>query len=283
MSIQIHPTAVVAKEAKLSEGVSIGPYTLIGPYVTLKENVKVHSHVVIEGRTTIGAETEVFPFVGLGLPPQSIHYKGEDSALEIGEKCLIREHVTIHRGTAHGHMKTTVGNECFIMIGSHIGHDCIIGNHVIMATNATLGGHVIVGDYVNIGGLAAIHQFVRIGAHAMISGTAGVNEDVIPFGMIMASRSKLEGLNLIGMKRRGFDREEIHALRNAFKLLSRKHKGTLESKLDQIQETLGNAQTVRELLTFIKGSPERRLSLPDDEWDYAISKSTQEPLRAANA
>lgn len=283
MSIQIHPTAIVAKEAKLSKGVSVGPYTVIGPHVTLKENAKVHSHVVIEGHTTIGAGTEIFPFAVLGGVPQSAHYKGEDSSLEIGEKCLIREHVTIHRGTAHGHMKTTVGNECFIMVGAHIGHDCIVGNHVLMANLATLGGHVTVGDYVNIGGLAAVHQFVRIGSYAMISGKAAVNEDVIPFGMVVGLRAKLESLNIIGMKRCGFEREEIHALRNAFKLLSRKHEGTLESKLGQIQETLGKAQTVRELLRFIKESPERPLSLPDIEPDHAVSKSTQEPLRAASA
>ena len=282
MSIQIHPTAIVDKEAKLADGVFVGPYTLIGPDVELKENVKIHSHVVIEGHTTIGAGTEVFPFAALGLMPQSIHYKGEASSLEIGENCLIREHVTIHRGTANGRMKTTVGNSCYIMIGCHIGHDCILGNNVIMANNATLGGQVTVGDFVNIGGLAAIHQFVRIGAYAMISGTAGVNEDVIPFGMIMAKRSALEGLNLIGMKRRGFERADIHALRHAFKLLSRKHEGTLESKIAQIRETLGEAQTVKELLAFISEDPERRLSLPDEEWESGASEA-KEPARAAKA
>lgn len=281
MSNQIHPTAIVDKKAKLSDGVSIGPYCLIGPDVVLKDNVKLHSHVVVEGHTTIGAGTEVFPFVTLGLAPQSIHYKGEDSTLEIGEKCILREHVTIHRGTANGRMKTIVGNNCYIMIGSHIGHDCILGNNVIMANNATLGGEVTVGDFVNIGGLAAIHQFVRIGAYAMISGTAGVNEDVIPFGMIMAKRSALEGLNLIGMKRRGFERAEIHALRHAFKLLSRRYPGTLESKIAQIRETLGEAQTVKELLTFISEDPERRLSLPDEEWESEASEA-KEPARADN-
>ncbi|MBL8676552.1 MAG: acyl-ACP--UDP-N-acetylglucosamine O-acyltransferase [Alphaproteobacteria bacterium] len=282
MSIQIHPTTLVAKEAQLSDGVSIGPYCLIGPDVVIKENVKLHSHVVVEGHTTIGAGTEVFPFATLGLVPQSIHYMGEASTLEIGEKCILREHVTIHRGTANGRMKTIVGNNCYIMIGSHIGHDCIIGNNVIMANNATLGGEVTVGDFVNIGGLAAIHQFVRIGAHAMISGTAGVNEDVIPFGMIMAKRSALEGLNLIGMKRRGFDRAEIHALRHAFKLLSRKYPGTLESKIAQIRETLGEAQTVKELLIFISEDPERRLSLPDEEWELEVGKA-EESARAGSA
>ena len=281
MSNQIHSTAIVDKKAKISDGVFIGPYCLIGPDVVIKENVKLHSHVVVEGHTTIGAGTEVFPFVTLGLAPQSIHYKGEDSSLEIGEKCILREHVTIHRGTANGRMKTIVGNNCYIMIGSHIGHDCIIGNNVIMANNATLGGEVTVGDFVNIGGLAAIHQFVRIGAYAMISGTAGVNEDVIPFGMIMAKRSALEGLNLIGMKRRGFERSEIHALRHAFKLLSRRCPGTLESKIAQIRETLGEAQTVKELLTFISEDPERRLSLPDEEWESGASEA-KEPVRADN-
>src|ERR1700722_3688534 len=163
MTIQIHPTAIVAEGAKIAEGVSIGAYSLIGPHVTLKENVKIHPHVVIEGYTSLGAGTEVFPFAVLGLAPQNIHYKGEPSRLDIGEGCVIREHVTIHPGTEKGTMKTTVGNKCYIMIGAHIGHDCDIGNSVTMANNATLGGHVTVGDYANIGGLAAFHQFVLIG------------------------------------------------------------------------------------------------------------------------
>jgi UDP-N-acetylglucosamine acyltransferase len=268
MSIQIHPTAIVATGAKILEGVSIGAYSVIGSDVVLKENVKIHSHVVIEGQTTIGAKTEVFPFAALGLAPQNTHLNKELSCLEIGESCIIREHVTMHIGTDSGGRKTTVGNHCYIMIGVHIGHDCHIGNYVTMANNATLGGHVTVGDYVFIGGLAAIHQRVRIGAYAMISGTAGVSDDVIPFGTIVAIRGKLGGLNIIGMKRRGFEREDIHALRNAYKLLVKNQAGTLGERLKQIHLTYGDSKTVQELLDFIEQDPDRPLCLPNESWVF---------------
>ncbi len=272
MSIHIHPTAIVADGAKLAKGVSVGAYSLIGPHVTLKENVQIHSHVVIEGHTIIGAKTEVFPFAVLGMPPQSAHYKQEPSLIEIGESCMIREHVTIHPGTAKGGMKTTVGNNCYIMVGVHIGHDCRVGHFVTMANNATLGGHVTVGDYATIGGLAAIHQFVRIGSYAMISGTAGVNEDVIPFGTVMAMRGKLGGLNIIGMKRRGFERQDIHDLRNAYNLLAKDQVGTFGERVNKIRALYGNCRTIRELLTFIAEGPERPLCLPSERWEFEVDQ-----------
>lgn len=281
MSIQIHPTAIVAEGAQLAEDVSIGPYCLIGPHVILKEGVKIHGHVVIDAHTTIGARTKVFPFAALGLAPQNVHYKGEPSTLEIGEGCMIREYVTIHPGTEKGGMKTTVGNNCYIMIGSHIGHDCHIGNFVTLANNATLGGHVQIGDYANIGGLAAIHQFVRIGAYAMISGTAGVNEDVMPFGTVMTQKGRLGGLNIIGMKRRGFERQDIHDLRNAYKLLTKGQMGTLEERLHQVRAYYGKTQTVKELLAFIEQDPKRPLCLPSEDWEFELDEG--EVKRAANA
>lgn len=277
MSIQIHPTAIVANGAQLAEGVSIGAYSLIGANVVLKENVTIHSHVVIEGRTTIGANTEVFPFASLGLMPQSAHISNVAS-LDIGESCTIREHVTMHIGTEKGGRKTTVGNHCYIMIGVHIGHDCHIGNHVTMANNATLGGHVTVGDYVNIGGLAAIHQFVRIGAYAMISGTAGVSEDVIPFGTVVAMRGKLGGLNIIGMKRRGFERQDIHDLRNAYKLLAKNQVGTLGERLKQIHLTYGESETVQELLNFIEQDPNRPICLPTESWVFELEEHEEKAV-----
>ncbi|OJW53454.1 MAG: acyl-[acyl-carrier-protein]--UDP-N-acetylglucosamine O-acyltransferase [Alphaproteobacteria bacterium 41-28] len=278
MPIQIHPTAIVAEGAMLAEGVSIGAYSLIGPHVILKENVKIHSHVVIEEYTTIGARTEVFPFAALGFAPQNIHYKQEPSTLEIGEACTIREHVTIHPGTKEGGMKTILGRNCYIMIGAHIGHDCLIGNFVTMANNATLGGHVTVGDHVFIGGLAAIHQRVRIGASAMISGTAGVNEDVIPFGTVMAMRGKLGGLNIIGMKRRGFERQDMHNLRNAYKLLAKDQAGTFEERLQKIKSMYGTCQPVEDLLAFIAEAPERPLCLPTETWEFEMEEA-EEGLR----
>ena len=280
MSVHIHPTAIVAESAQIAEGVSVGAFSLIGPHVVLKENVKIHSHVVIEGRTTLGERTEVFPYAVLGLVPQSAHYKGEPSSLEIGQDCVIREHVTIHVGTENGRMKTVIGKGCYIMIAAHIGHDCHIGDFVRITNNAALGGHVTVGDYANIGGLAAIHQFTRIGAHAMIAGTAGVNEDVMPFGTVMTVKSKLGGLNIIGMKRRGFGRQDIHDLRNAYKLLAKDQANTLEVRLQKIRELYGNCRTVQELLAFIEEDPKRPLCLPAEDWEFELNEEVQESQRA---
>lgn len=279
--IQIHPTAIIAEGAQLAEGVCVGAYSLIGPHVILKENVKIHSHVVIEGHTTLGARTEVFPFAVLGLAPQNIHYKGEPSALEIGEDCIIREHATLHPGTEKGEMQTTVGHHCYIMIGAHIGHDCHLGDFVIMANNATLGGHVTVGNYANIGGLAAIHQHVRIGAYAMISGTAGVSEDVMPFGTVRALKAQLGGLNIIGMKRRGFERQDIHDLRNAYKLLAKDQSGTLEERLQKMRTLYGNCRTVKDLLAFIEQDPKRPLCLPAEAWEFELDEMQDDQRPAA--
>lgn len=278
MPSQIHPTALIAEGAQLAQGVCVGAYAVIGPNVILKNNVNIHSHVVIEGHTTIGAHTEVFPFAILGLAPQSIHYQGEPTILEVGENCIIREHATIHRGGVKGSIKTIVGNNCYIMIGAHIGHDCHIGNFVHMANNATLGGHVTVGDYAIIGGLAAIHQFVRIGAYAMISGTAGVNEDVMPFGTVIAMKSKLGGLNLIGMKRHGFKREEIHGLRNAYKLLAKDQQGTFEERLNKVRAFYGQGKAVIDLLNFIEEDPKRPLCLPAEGWEFELDETKDFPL-----
>jgi len=278
MSSQIHPTALIAESAQLARGVCVGAYAVIGPNVILKNNVNIHSHVVIEGHTTIGAHSEVFPFAVLGFAPQSVHYQGEPTSLDIGENCIIREHATIHRGTVKGGSKTTVGKNCYIMIGAHIGHDCHVGNFVTMANNATLGGHVKVGDYTNIGGLAAIHQFVRIGAYAMISGTAGVSEDVMPFGTVIAIKAKLGGLNLIGMKRHGFGRDDIHGLRNAYKLLAKDQQGTLEERLNQIKAFYGHVKAVIDLLAFIEEDPKRPLCLPAEGWGFDLDKTEEYPL-----
>lgn len=282
MPIQIHPTAIVAKEAQLSEGVSIGAYSIIGPHAILKENVKIHPHVIIEGHTTIGASTEIFPFVCLGFAPQNVHFKGEPSSIEIGEKCVIREHVTIHPGTEKGGMKTILGNNCYIMVSCHIAHDCHIGNFVVMANNATLGGHVSVGDYANIGGLAAVHQFVRIGPYAMISGTAGVSEDVMPFGTVAAMRGRLGGLNIIGMKRRGFERQDIHDVRNAYKLLAKDQTGTFEDRLHKLRALYGASPKVQELIAFIEEDPKRPLCLPAENWEFELDEA-DEARRAACA
>src|SRR5215469_977150 len=216
---RIHATAVVAAGAVLAEDVVIGPYCVIGEHVVLGAGVSLKSHVVVDGRTTIGAGTRIFPFASIGHETQDLKYAGEPSALEIGRDNTIREHVTINPGTAGGGMVTRVGDHCLLMVGAHVAHDCRIGDHVILVNNATLGGHVVIDDYAIVGGLSAVHQFVRIGRHAMIGGMSGVERDVIPYGQVMGDRARLHGLNIIGMQRRGFSRDDIHGLRSAYNTL----------------------------------------------------------------
>ena len=212
---QIHPTAIVAPAARVADDVVIGPYCVIGDDVELGAGVRLAAHVVVDGRTAIGDGTRIFPFASIGLEPQDLKYQGEASSLVIGRDNTIREYVTINPGTAGGGMVTRIGDDCLFMIGAHVAHDCQIGDHVIMANNATLAGHVVIEDYALLGGLCAVHQFVRIGRHAMIGGMSGVERDVIPYGQVMGNRARLTGLNIIGMQRRGFSRDEIQGLRRA--------------------------------------------------------------------
>lgn len=216
---RIHPTAIVEPGARIADDVAIGAYSCIGPDVELAPGVVVASHVVIDGRTSIGEGTEVYPFASLGHPPQHLGYRDEPTRLEIGRRNVIREHVTVNRGTKPGGGVTRVGDDGFFMTSAHVAHDCQVGNRVIMANNATLGGHVVVGDHVVIGGLAAIHQHVRIGDHAMIAGLAALVTDLVPFGVALGIRATLQGINAIGLKRRGFSRGEIQAIRRAFETL----------------------------------------------------------------
>ena len=215
----IHPTAVVEKGAELGVGVQVGPFCCVGPHARLADGVELKSHVVVEGHTEIGANTRVFPFASLGTQPQDLKYKGEVSRLVIGANNVIREHVTMNPGTEGGGLETRVGNNCLFMVGAHVAHDCQLGDHIILVNNATLAGHVGIEDFAIVGGLSAVHQFVRIGRHAMIGGMTGVTQDVIPYGSVTGNRAKLEGLNLVGLKRRNFDRETIHALRQAYRLI----------------------------------------------------------------
>lgn len=258
----IHPTSIIHPDAEIGESVKVGPYCVVGGQVSLGNNVVLHSHVSVDGNTKIGDNTEIFPFSSIGHVPQDLKYKGEKSKLEIGNNNVIREHVTINPGTEGGGLLTKIGNNCLFMVGSHIAHDCIIGNHVVMANNATLAGHVIVENNVVIGGLAAIHQFVRIGKHAMIGGMSGVENDVIPYGQVMGERANLVGLNLIGIKRSGVKREEIHALRNAYKALFASHEGTLKERIQIVEKEYKNSDNVKEVLTFISAESERAICQP---------------------
>lgn len=262
-SAQIHPTAVVAGGARLGKGVVIGPFCVVGAEVSLDDGVTLKSHVVVDGKTEIGADTAVFPFASLGTRPQDLKYRGEPTRLIIGARNQIREHVTMNPGTEGGGGVTRVGDDGLFMMGSHVGHDCQVGDTVILANNATLAGHVEVGDFAVLGGLSAVHQFTRIGAHSMVGGMSGVEKDVIPFGSAIGNRAQLGGLNIIGLKRRGFDRETIHALRRAYDMLFYGD-GVLASRLELVDETYPDIEPVKEIVAFIRADSSRSFCTPRD-------------------
>jgi UDP-N-acetylglucosamine acyltransferase len=257
----IHQTAIVEPGARLGERVRIGPYCVIGANVELGDGVELMSHVVVAGHTTVGADTKIFPFAALGHPPQDLKYKGEPTRLIIGANNVIREHVTMNPGTAGGGSITRVGSHGLFMVATHIAHDCQVGDHVVMANNATLGGHVHVGDFAVLGGLCAIHQYVRIGRFAMIGGMSGVENDVIPFGSVMGERARLSGLNMIGLKRRGFSRKDIHDLRTAYRLLFAQE-GTMAERIEDVAGLYRESQPVMDLVEFIREDSARAICQP---------------------
>lgn len=258
---QIHPTAIVEAGAEIAEDATIGPFCVVGPKVKLASGVALHAHVVVAGRTSVGEGTQVFPFAVVGGRPQDLKYRDEDSVLEVGAHNVIREHVTMHPGTAGGGLLTRVGSHCLFMVGSHVAHDCVVEDHVVMANNATLGGHVHVGHHAILGGLAAVHQFVRIGPHAMIGGMSGVEYDVIPYGSVMGDRARLSGLNIIGLKRRGFDRDDIHALRTAYRLLFAQE-GTMAERLEDVAQMFADRRPVMDIVAFVRAESQRSLCQP---------------------
>ena len=251
MTNLIHPTAVIHPKASIGKNVRIGAYSVVGERVTLADNVTLHSHVVVEGRTSVGEGTTIYPFASIGHAPQDLKYGGEDSELLIGRNNTIREHVTMNPGTESGGMATRVGDNGLFMMACHIAHDCQIGNNVIMANNATLGGHVHVGDFAFIGGLAAVHQFIRIGPHAVIGGMSGVENDVIPYGRVKGERASLAGLNLIGLERRGFSKDDIKILQKAYNQLFADD-GTLEQRMERVEKDFASQPQVMELLKFAR-------------------------------
>jgi UDP-N-acetylglucosamine acyltransferase len=260
---QIHPTAIVAPGAELSGDVVIGPYCIVGGNVTLGARVTLRSHAVVDGHTTIGEGTRLFPFASIGLEPQDLKYRGEKSQLVIGRNNTIREYVTMNPGTEGGGLVTRIGDGCLFMVGAHVAHDCQIGNCVVMANNATLGGHVVVEDYAVLGGLCAVHQFVRIGKHAMIGGMSGVERDVIPYGQVMGDRARLCGLNIIGMQRRGFSREDIQGLRNAYQFLFSTD-GTLIDRVNETAERFSGIGPVDDIIEFIRADSSRAICQPKE-------------------
>lgn len=260
----IHSTAIVDPAAKIAEGCQIGPYCVVGPDVSLAEGVELRSHVVVEGRTTIGARTRIFPFSSIGQIPQDLKYRGEAAELRIGADNIIREHVTMNIGTEGGGMLTEVGDGCLFMIGAHVAHDCRIGNRVIMANNATLAGHVVLEDYAILGGLSAVQQFVRVGRNAMLGAMAGAKQDVIPFGMVMGRPGKLSGLNLVGLKRAGVEGKEIQSLMKAYDRLFSEG-GTLNERVDAVEQSFGGQQTVDALLLFLRAEGSGPIMQPEDD------------------
>jgi UDP-N-acetylglucosamine acyltransferase len=261
---KIHPSAIVEDGAVLGAEVEVGAYCLVGPNVSLGDGVRLQSHVVVEGHTTLGELCVVHPFANLGGPPQHSAHKGEPTRLVIGARNTIREHVTIHTGTVGGRGVTTVGSDGLFMAGCHIAHDCTVGNHVIMANVATLGGHVKMADYVFMGGLSAIHQHSRVGRYSFVGGMAAVTKDVIPYGSVFGNHAHLEGLNLIGMRRRGFTRDTVNQLRAAYRLLFA-DEGTFQERLADAAETYAGSPEVMEIIDFIQADANRPICLPGIE------------------
>lgn len=258
----IHSTAIVSPKAQIGKGVEIGAYSIIGDEVIIGDGTIIKSHVVIEGKTKIGKNNVIFPFAAIGLEPQDLKFKGEKSAVEIGDNNKIREHVTIHLGTQDGRMLTSIGSNCLLMVGVHIAHDCILGDNIILANNATLAGHVEVANNVVIGGLSALHQFVRIGKNAMIGGMSGVESDVIPYATVMGERASLAGLNLIGMKRHNISREEIHALRNFFKqVFEEESEKNFNLRAAESAKNFSE-KTVQDVMEFINSESSRSFCMP---------------------
>src|ERR1700754_3561472 len=249
----IHPSAVVSPKAQIGKDCTIGPYSIVGDEVTLGDEVNLEGHCVIDGRTWIGPDTHVFPFVSIGLASQDLKYKGEPSETRIGARNNIREFVTIHRGTAGGGMLTKIGDDCLIMAQAHIAHDCLIGNGVIMANAATLAGHVVIEDRANVGAYSGVHQFCRVGKEAYIGGYSVVVKDALPFALTVGNHAKCYGLNITGMKRRGYSREAIDALHHAFHLLLSAKLNTTQA-VERIKEEIEDSAEVSDLLRFIETS-----------------------------
>ena len=266
---KISSLSEISPKAQLGTNIEIGPFCQIGPDVVMGDNIKLHSHVVLCGQTEIGSNCEIYPFSSLGKIPQVANFKDPDkqSKLIIGEGNRIREHVTMHTGTEHGGWVTKVGNNGLFMAGSHIAHDCILGNDIIFANNATLGGHCTIGDGAILGGLTAVHQFVRIGHKAFIGGMSGIEHDVIPYGMAIGHRAGLGGLNIIGLKRSGFSREQIHELRSAYQDIFASE-GTLKERVDAVEAKYASNTSVAEIIDFIRNESSRALCVPREQKEH---------------
>jgi UDP-N-acetylglucosamine acyltransferase len=257
---QVHPSAVVEDGAVIGPGCVIGPFAVIGPEVRLGAGVVVKSHAVVTGWTEVGEDTVIFPFAVVGEVPQDLKYRGERTRAVVGARCRIREGATINTGTEGGGGVTRVGDDCLLMTGAHVGHDATVGNRVILANQAAIAGHCVLGDDVIVGGLSGVHQWVRVGRGAIIGAVTMVANDVIPFGLVQAPRGELDGLNLVGLKRRGVERSEITALRAAYQMLAQ-GEGAFQDRARRLAEDTDSAH-VREVVDFILGASDRSFLTP---------------------
>ena len=256
----IHPTAIIDTKAKISNDIEIGPYTIIGPNVEIGEATRIYSHVNISGNTKIGKNNKIYPFASIGNDPQDLKFQGEVTNLEIGDNNKIREYVTINPGTKGGGGITKVGNNCLFMVSSHIAHDCFVGNNVILANNVPLGGHAHIGDNAIIGGNSAVQQFTRVGKSAMIGGMCGVVRDIIPYGIAHGNRSILQGLNLIGLRRKNIPNKDIITLSNAYKEIFKNE--NLTENLNNLSHEFKNNELVIEVIEFIEKDKKRPICTP---------------------
>jgi UDP-N-acetylglucosamine acyltransferase len=260
----IDPTARVAAGARIADSVEIGPYCLIGPQVELAGGVRLLAHINVTGATAIGENTVVYPFSSLGTPPQSIHYRGGATRLVIGARCELRESVTMNTGTEDGGGITRVGDRCSFMVGSHVGHDCQVGNDVTLANNVVLGGHVSVGDHTFLGGHVAIHQFVRVGEGVMMAGMSAARDDIIPFGFALGQTGALVGLNIVGLRRRGATKAQMHRIRRAYRLLFFVE-GRIADRVDAVAREFGDDPLVGKIVAFVRAGGKRPLMRPREK------------------
>jgi UDP-N-acetylglucosamine acyltransferase len=262
----VHPSAWVEPGAALGEGVEIGPFCHVGANVQLGDGAKLHSHVVVVGHTEIGARARIFPFASIGHEPQDLKYKGERTTLKIGADCLIREGVTMNPGTSGGEGETVIGDGCVFLAGSHVAHDCRLGAGVLLSNNVMLAGHCRVDDHAIFGGGSAAHQFARIGAHAFVGGLTGVTDDLIPFGVAIGNRAQLGGVNVVGMKRRGFSLEDVQGVRRAYKQLFA-DEGTLKQRVEQVAAAFPDNAAVQTIVAFLREGGDRAVTTPRDRRD----------------
>lgn len=263
MSDKIHPTAIIADTVKLGSDVEIGPYSIVEGNVKLGNGVRLMSHVTIAGNTTIGDETVIYPHASLGHPPQDFKFKGEDTRLVVGARNTIREYATMHPGTGVGRSETIVGDDGFFMIGTHVAHDCIVGNKVVLSNHAVLGGYSVVEDQVILGGYTGVVQFCRIGRQAFVNAMSLLTKDVIPYGAAGGNHAHLEGLNLVGLKRRGHSRNAIKELRTAYRLLFAEE-GSFNERLEDVASLYSDNPAVMEIVDFIRAEPKRSICMPHD-------------------